>query len=227
MKKISTLFLALFATIAISAQALLTIVKTSEGVYTMTYNDSANGWAFYDPMSQPIGVYLFINTGDSTQPGAYNDAWSNIPTSLTWDGTNYSGTINLNTHNFNNSGGVLPAGTTVNQLRFLFTESPAGNGSHQTTDKLGTDFGFTPSTLPLLATTNVDLSKKSVVINGKLHTSLKGSISLSVYEMSGKLVKNLNVKADGNAIDLNVSKNGLYLVKIANGSHNEVVKFAK
>ena len=56
---------------------------------------------------------------------------------------------------------------------------------------------------------------------------MKGNVQLSVYEMSGKLVKNLSVKADGNAIDLNVSKNGLYLVKIASGSHNEVVKFAK
>ena len=227
MKKISSLFLALFATIAISAQALLTIVKTSEGVYTMTYNDSANGWAFYDPMSQPIGVYLFLNPGDTTPSGSYSDLWTNIPTSLTWDGTNYSGTINLNTHNFNQTGGVLPTGTTINQLRFLFTESPAGNGSHQSSDKLGTDYGFTPSTLPTLATSNLDLSKKSVVINGKLHTSLKGNIELSVYEMSGKLVKNLNVKTDGNAIDLNVSKNGLYLVKITSGTYNEIVKFSK
>ena len=45
--------------------------------------------------------------------------------------------------------------------------------------------------------------------------------------MSGKLIKTLNTKADGRAIDLNIVKNGLYVVKITNGSENEVVKFAK
>ena len=41
------------------SQALLTITQTpaGSGIYTITYNDSANGWAFYDPYSQPIGVY--------------------------------------------------------------------------------------------------------------------------------------------------------------------------
>ncbi|HMU06789.1 MAG TPA: T9SS type A sorting domain-containing protein [Kaistella sp.] len=59
------------------------------------------------------------------------------------------------------------------------------------------------------------------------YTSAKGNISLSLYEMSGKLIKTLNTKADGSAIDLNIVKNGLYVVKITNGSENEVVKFAK
>ena len=41
-------------------QALLTIVQTSpnSGIYTITYNDSANGWTFYNPYSQPIGIYM-------------------------------------------------------------------------------------------------------------------------------------------------------------------------
>ena len=82
MKKIYSLMLAVLAGMTLSAQALLKIVKTSEGVYTMTYNDSANGWAFYDPFSQPIGVYLFINPGDTTPSGTFNDAWSNITTTL-------------------------------------------------------------------------------------------------------------------------------------------------
>ena len=45
--------------------------------------------------------------------------------------------------------------------------------------------------------------------------------------MSGKLIKTLNTKADGSAIDLNIVKNSLYVVKITNGSKNQVVKFAK
>ena len=37
----------------------------------------------------------------------------------------------------------------------------------------------------------------------------------------------MSVKADGKAIDLNVDKNGLYLVQITSGSEIEVVKLAK
>ena len=63
--------------------------------------------------------------------------------------------------------------------------------------------------------------------DGKLFSSLKGNVTVSVYEMTGKLVKNFEAKSDGNAIDLNVTKNGIYLVKITNGAQSEVVKFAK
>lgn len=227
MKKFYSLLLVIFTTLVVSAQALLSIVKTSEGVYTMTYNDSANGWAFYDPMSQPIGVYLFINAADSSANANYNDAWTNITTQLTWDGTNYSGTINLNSHNFNQTGGILPAGTTVNQLNFLFTEFPTGNGSHQTSDKLGTAFGFTPSTTVSLGVSTSAVKAKSSIINGQLRTALAGNLSLEIYEMGGKLVRSLKANSNGNAIDLNINKSGIYLLKITNGSESEVVKFAK
>lgn len=226
MKKIYSLMLAVLAGMTISAQALLKIVKTSEGVYTMTYNDSANGWAFYDPFSQPIGVYLFINPGDTTPSGTFNDAWSNITTTLNWDGTNYSGTINLNTHNFNNTGGVLPPGTKVNELRFLFTEAPAGNGGHQTADKLGTSYGFTPSTISSLAVADVNGKTKSQVAAGKLFTSAKGNLDITVYDFGGKVIKNLKVNANGNPIDLNLSQKGMYLMTISGNAISEAVKFS-
>ncbi len=226
MRKFYFLTLALLASVTVSAQALLNIVKTAEGVYTMTYNDSANGWAFYDPFSQPIGVYLFINPGDTTPSGTFNDAWGNITTTLNWDGTNYSGTINLNTHNFNNTGGVLPAGTKVNELRFLFTEAPAGNGGHQTGDKLGTSYGFTSSTIPSLAVADVNGKTKSQVAAGKLFTSAKGNVELTVYDFGGKVIKTMKTNANGNPIDLNLNQKGLYLVKILSDNGSEVVKFA-
>lgn len=226
MKKIYSLMLAVLAGMTISAQALLKIVKTSEGVYTMTYNDSANGWAFYDPFSQPIGVYLFINPGDTTPSGTFNDAWSNITTTLNWDGTNYSGTINLNTHNFNNTGGVLPPGTKVNELRFLFTEAPAGNGGHQTADKLGTSYGFIPSTISSLAVADVNGKTKSQVAAGKLFTSAKGNLDITVYDFGGKVIKNLKVNANGNPIDLNLSQKGMYLMTISGNAISEAVKFS-
>lgn len=227
MKKIYSLFLAVFAVMTMNAQQLLTIVKASEGIYNVTYNDAANNWAFYNPNSQPIGMYLFINPGDTVPSGTYNDVWSNITTVLNWDGTNYSGTINLNTHNFNQTGGVLPVGTVVNELRFLFTEAPAGNGAHQTADFQATAFGFTSSVITgNAAVSDVLKGKGSVVASGKLITAKKGMLNLSVYDYSGRIIKTMNVKADGNAIELNLNKKGNYILNIADGQSVENVKFA-
>ena len=123
MKKLYSFFATIFTVVAIYSQSLLTIVQTpaNSGIYTITYNDSANGWAFYNPgVGNPIGVYLWLNGADNSTGSPFNDNFSNITAQLTWDGTNYSGTIDLNTHNFNKTGGVLPAGTTVTELHFLF-----------------------------------------------------------------------------------------------------------
>lgn len=225
MKKFYSLLLVVFAVIFSYSQALLTITQTpaGSGVYTITYNDSANGWAFYDPYSQPIGVYLWLNPSDTSVNSPYNDAWGNITTQLTWDGTNYSGTINLNTHNFNNTGGVLPAGTTVNELHFLFTEYPVGNNSHQTSDKLASAYGFTPTTTSALGTIDINSSNfKSFVSGGKLYTSKKGNVNVQVVDFSGRVIKTFSAKSTTNGIELNLPKKGNYILKI----ENEVVKFA-
>ncbi len=226
MKKLYFLLLVVFAMVFGYGQALLTITQTpaNSGIYTVTYNDSANGWAFYNPNSQPIGMYLWLNPSSTSVNSPYNDEWSNITTQLTWDGTNYSGTVNLNTHNFNNTGGVLPAGTTINDFHFLFTEYPNGNSSHQTSDKLASAYGFTPTTTSALGTIDINSSKfKSFVSEGKLYTSQKGNLDIQLYDFSGKLVKKLNAKvSSNNGLELNLPQKGNYLIKI----NNEVVKIS-
>ena len=164
-----------------------------------------------------------MNSSDTSINSLYNDSWSNISTQLTWDGTNYTGTINLNTHNFNNIGGVLPAGTTVNQLHFIFTDSPAGNNSHKTPDYLASVYGFSSTTTSSLGVIDINKSNfKSFVSEGKLYTSQKGNLDIQVYDFSGKMVKKINVAATRNGVELNLPKKGNYIVKI----NNEVVKIA-
>jgi hypothetical protein len=60
-----------------------------------------------------------------------------------------------------------------------------------------------------------------------LYTPKKGNLNVTVYDFSGRVLKTMNVKGDGNAIDLNVPQSGLYMVKVSNGTEQEVVKFAK
>jgi len=224
MKKLYSFFATIFTVVAIYSQALLTIVQTpaNSGIYTITYNDAANGWAFYNPFSQPIGVYLWLNGADNSTGSPFNDSFSNITTQLTWDGTNYTGTVNLNTHNFNNTGGVLPAGTTVNDLHFLFTEYPVGKNNHQTTDKLASAYGFTSTTTSSLSTIDINSSKfKSFVSEGRLYTPKKGNVNIQVMDFSGRVIKTFTANSTVNGIELNLPKKGDYILKL----ENEIVKF--
>ncbi len=132
----------------------------------------------------------------------------------------YVGTINLNTKVFTNSNNTVPQGTTVNKVGMVFKDLQNG-ATKQSADTAANG----PTTLTALAVSNTDLKGKSSVVAGKLYTSQKGNLNLEVYEMSGKLIKSFT--ASGNAIDLNVTKTGTYLVKITNGTSKEVVKFVK
>ena len=224
MKKLYSFLATIFAVVAFYSQALLTIVQTpaNSGIYTITYNDAANGWTFYNPFSQPIGVYLWLNGADNSTGSPFNDSFSNITTQLTWDGTNYTGTVNLNTHNFNNTGGVLPAGTTVNDLHFLFTEYPVGKNNHQTTDKLASAYGFTSTTTSSLSTIDINSSKfKSFVSEGRLYTPKKGNVNIQVMDFSGRVIKTFTANSTVNGIELNLPKKGDYILKL----ENEIVKF--
>lgn len=227
MKKISSLLLALFATITISAQ--LVVQNTGMGTLKLTYG-ATNDYTIYDPGFEVPTFYVHVwsNAGDNTTSTIYDDSWNNSTVTMNWDSTAfaYVGTINLNTKVFTNGNKVMPIGTTVNNLGFVFKDLQNG-ATKQSNDLSATTYGFTPTTLGVLDVSNNNLAKKSIVIDGKLHTSIKGNITVSVYEISGKLVTNFTANSNGNSIDLNVRKNGIYLLKIAHGSQTEVVKFAK
>ena len=225
MKKLYFVFLLIFAYSFHFSQATLSIIQTpaNSGIYTITYNDSANGWAFYNPgVGNPIGVYLWLNGADNSTGSPFNDNFSNITAQLTWDGTNYSGTIDLNTHNFNKTGGVLPAGTTVTELHFLFTEFPRGKNTHQTTNKLASAYGFTSTTTSSLSTIDINSSKfKSFVSEGRLYTPKKGIVNIQVMDFSGRVIKTFTANSSVNGIELNLPKKGNFILKL----DNEIVKF--
>ena len=117
----------------------------------------------------------------------------------------------------------MPAGTTVNQLHFIFTDSPAGNNSHKTPDYLASVYGFSSTTTSSLGVIDINKSNfKSFISDGKLYTSQKGSLDIQVYDFSGKLVKKLNANNVSSGLELNLPKKGNYLVKV----NHEVVKIA-
>ncbi|WP_379968280.1 T9SS type A sorting domain-containing protein [Epilithonimonas sp. UC225_85] len=223
MRKFYSLALALVASVAVSAQ--LTTQVVSPGVFKLTYG-AANDYSFYDPGFQvpTFYVHTWILSADNSANVSYDDAWSNSNVTMNWDSTAnaYVGTINLNTKMFTNSNNKVNAGTTVQKVGIVFKDQQNG-----ATKQSGDSSVQGPTTLPTLAVSDADNGKvKSQVAAGKLFTSAKGNIDLTVFDFGGKVIKTLKVNANGSPIELNLSQKGLYLVKISGNNVSEVVKFA-
>jgi len=221
MKKIYSLMLAALAGVTLSAQLTYTV---SNGVYNLTYGKSGD-WSFYNPQSQPtfyVHVWSAQSDGDNNQ-GNFDDAWTNSNTTMTWSAADnaYIGTINLNTKLFTNSNNTMPTGTVVQRIGVVFKNKSNG-ADFQSGDR---DLEG-PTTLTTLAVSESNGKAKSQVAAGKLFTSAKGNLDLTVYDFAGKVIKTLKTNANGNPIDLNLSQKGLYLVKISGNNVSEVVKFA-
>ena len=224
MKKFYSLLLTAFVAITTTAQVQTEI--TTAGIFKVTYG-AANDYSFYDPGFEVPTFYIhtFVNAGDNSTGTAFEDAWSNSTVTMNWDDAvmAYVGTIDLNSKTFTQTDAKIPVGTTVNKVGMVFKDLQSG-ATKQSPDTFANGPTVTVGTM---AVANNVLLGKSSVINGKLITAQKGNLVLEVYEMSGKLVQSFKAVSNGNSIDLNLTKNGLYLLKITNGTNREVVKFSK
>ena len=224
MKKFYSLLLT--AAVAITTTAQVQTEITTAGIFKITYG-ATNDYSFYDPGFEVPTFYIhtFVNAGDNSTGTAFEDAWSNSTVTMNWDDAvmAYVGTIDLNSKTFTQTDAKIPVGTTVNKVGMVFKDLQSG-----ATKQSGDTFANGPTvTVGTMAVANNVLLGKSSVINGKLITAQKGNLTLEVYEMSGKLVQSFKAFSNGNSIDLNLTKNGLYLLKITNGTNREVVKFSK
>ena len=221
MKKTYSLMLAALAGVTLSAQLTYTV---SNGVYNLTYGKTGD-LTFYNPQSQPtfyVHVWSAQSDGDNNQ-GNFDDAWTNSNTTMTWSAADnaYIGTINLNTKLFTNSNNTMPTGTVVQRIGVVFKNKSNG-ADFQSGDR---DLEG-PTTLTTLAVYEVGSKTKSQVAGGKLFTSAKGNLDITVYDFGGKVIKTLKTNANGNPIDLNLSQKGMFLATISGNHISEVVKFA-
>jgi len=221
MRKFYFLGLALLASATAFGQLTYTV---SNGEYKLTYGKTGD-YSFYDPQSQPtfyVHVWSSQTDGDNNK-GNFDDAWSNSNTTMTWSAADnaYIGTINLNTKLFTGSNSTMPSGTLVQRIGVVFKNKSNG-ADFQSNDR---DLEG-PTTLTSLAVFEANGKGKSRVAAGKLFTSAKGNVDLTVYDFGGKVIKTMKVNANGNPIDLNVSQKGLFLVQISGNNVSEVVKFA-
>ncbi|WDF47071.1 T9SS type A sorting domain-containing protein [Chryseobacterium sp. KACC 21268] len=221
MRKFYFLGLALLASATAFGQLTYTV---NNGEYKLTYGKTSD-YSFYNPQSAPtfyVHVWSSQTDGDNDK-GNFDDAWTNSTTTMTWDAAEnaYVGTINLNTKLFTNSNNTMPAGTVVQRIGVVFKNKSNG-ADFQSSDR---DLEG-PTTLTSLAVSEVGGKAKSQVAAGKLFTSAKGNVDLTVYDFGGKVIKTMKANANGNPIDLNLNQKGLFLVQISGNNVSEVVKFA-
>lgn len=226
MKKLYSFILSIFLVAFMSAQMSIT---EKDGVVNFYYGWN-NDWSLYDPHgASTIWVHVWINASESTANTTFDDAWSNSTVSLTYNNSThqFEGTLDLNTKLFTNSNNTVPAGTTVNQVNFIFKDQQNG-ATYQSQNLKATDYGFTTTTTASnLATFDVAaLAKKSVVVAGNLYTAQTGNLNIQIFDFSGKLMKTMNVKATAAPIAISLAQKGLYIMRVSNGTKVETIKFA-
>ena len=212
--------------VSLSAYAQVTVTVSGT---TVTLSSPVPG---ADWGSSPVNMYAYADLTD-TAPNAPSTVqilgnWPGM--AMTDNGSGiFSVSVDLSTK--------FPAGTTINNFKFIYNSPDGAGGYYQNPAGGSPGFnitdpahatGYSPVTITTMSTTDfVNIKNKSIVVNGQLRTALPGNLSLEIFEMGGKLVKSFKATSTGNAIDLNINKNGIYLVKITNGAKSEVVKFAK
>jgi hypothetical protein len=225
MKKLYTLLFTVLISAFSFAQLQYTV--SSPGVYQINYG-STNDYSLYNPGAGVSKFYIhtFINGADNSTGNAYQDDWANSNVVMTYDATAmaYLGTIDLNTKIFTYGNMKLPGGTTVLKVGMVFKDLQSG-----ATKQSANIFMYkSTKTNAALGVSDLQNAKKNTfVANGKLYTKQTGNLDITVYDMTGKIVKQSQVKSSDSALELNIYQTGTYMVKVSNGSQTEVVKFIK
>lgn len=224
MKKL--LFSLVMLSISFMLQAQMTVSVTGN---TVKFSAPVPG---ADWGTTPVNLYAYVDAADTTPAGTQTVQISgNFPGTMMVDDGMGHFTISANLASF------FPVGTTINNIKFIYAVTDGGTGYYQNPSGGTPGFsvndsahatGYTPVTIASLAVSDLQNAKKnSFISNGKLYTKQIGDLDITVYDMTGKVVKQSKLKSSDSAIDLNINQTGTYMVKVSNGSQTEVVKFIK
>ena len=204
----------------------------------MTVSVTGNTVKFSAPIpgndwgSTPVNLYAYVDAADTTPAGTSSVQISGaFPGMMMVNGGSGPYSISVNLASF------FPGGTTVNNIKFIYAvtdnmggyyQNPAGGNPGFSVNDPAHATGYTPVTVSTLAVSDlVNAKKNSFVANGKLYTKQNGNLDITVYDMTGKIVKQSQVKSSDSALELNIKQAGTYIVKVSNGSQTETVKFIK
>jgi len=218
MKKIYFLVFSLL--ISVSSYSQLTLTNTANGVVEVSYGATGD-WSLYDPGTDPVVLYLWIDATMNSGNVYYQDVWADAPSliHLTWNGTAHVGTINFNTRVWD-GGTTIPVGTTLTDFNMIL-RNDAGNS--QSVDLVAIDYGYVASTLPVEkfkeSTASVYSFKNELHINGLEYNE---NYSLSLFNILGKEVK--SVKSNATIIDIAELQPALYFLVLETKNGNTITK---
>ena len=198
-----------------SCYSQLSISSTPNGIVSIAYGGSGD-YSLYDPLLEPtIYVYVWVPEEMNSLTQLYRDQWfdSLSLTTITWNETEskFSGTMDLNLHDFIDTGGIIPTATTVLDFQLILRDQ-TGDVDRQSDDLLASNYGFSNATLPV-----EEFSKNPITLNLiKNNLEIKGlefnqKFQLNIYDINGRLHKKLNEKSSLNLDDLSPS---IYVLKL-------------
>lgn len=201
----------------------------NSGELTIKYGENSD-YSIFDPLSDPnLYLYTGIESDGNAATWDYHDDWTDISTQipLTYNATlgYYVATVDPATHPYieeiTQNVVNLPNGLQVNDWYFIIRNA---DGSRQSGDLKGSDYGFTAGQLLSVESfkTTVDTVK---AVNGSLVFSNADIYTIEVYDVLGKQVFNTRYSASINSVlDLQLKTNGVFIVRISANSATKVLK---
>lgn len=215
------------------ANAQLTVspnpFNINSGTITVTYGASGD-YSLFNPNSDPnLYLYTGLETDGVTTTWDYHDTWNNLSSlvPLTWNSSAnaYVATFDIGARNYTqDSSGTLmtiPSGTSVNNWYFIIRN---GDGSAQSGDLKGTDYGFSAS---LETATFNTFEIKLTVSNNSIFTNAQGKIELEIYTILGQKVASFSRENNNSNLEipLNLNSNGIYIARLTNDNQTKTLKF--
>ncbi len=220
--KLKLLILLTVLFFAFQAKAQLTLTSNGDGTVSVNYN--INDISLYDPQFENVVLYIWINTDQNSATSYFQDEWTNSGSlvSLSWNGVDaHVGAIDFNTHDFTNSGGIIPTNTTITDFN-LILRNPAGD--RQSADLLATNFGYSSQTLDINENLFLNNTLKVFPNPTKNTFSIDADINqLHIYNVSGQLVKTFDgIFSKGTLFNISNLSLNIYFIRIENNSGKQV-----
>lgn len=227
MKKL--LLVAFFGFSLANAQIIVTPnpFGLTSGTVTLTYG-SAGDYSLFDPMSDPnLFLYTGLETDGVASTWDFHDTWTDTSTlvPLTWNATAnaYIATFDIGIRTYFSeatmSNTTIPGGTMVNNWYFLIRNA---DGTRQSSDLLGTTYGFTPATA---STASFENNQEIRFYDGKITSTIIGISTVEIYNLIGQKVKSISIHENETA-NLNLNEKGVFVAIISNQDNQKKVKFS-
>ena len=205
----------------------------NSGTFTFKYGEFGD-YSIFDPFSNP-NLYLYTGLQTDSDPITwdYNDGEFTLANlgqmiPLTYDNSlgYYVATFNPKTRSYieevSQNLVTVPDGTQVYDWYFLITTDDL---SRQSADLKGSDYGFNAATLSV---NDFSVGEDVIVLNGGLKLKKKGTYSIKVYDVLGKLIHNNKLVVTGNTThDFGLQRSGIYIVKLSLGETTKTLKMLK